>query len=123
VFPCLTLQAYYIKLFVDSVSRKELINFLFDFWRFAQMQEDKANNNLCNVREYDSSIIANRIKRECLKRDIVLKVMLSDLKMNINTISAMCNKGQMPAADRLARIADYIGVSVDYLLGRVDRPE
>lgn len=87
------------------------------------MQEDKANNNLCNVREYDSSTIANRIKRECLKRDIVLKVMLSDLKMNINTISAMCNKGQMPAADRLARIADYIGVSVDYLLGRVDRPE
>lgn len=67
------------------------------------MQEDKINNNLCNVREYDSSIIANRIKRECLKRDIILKVMLSDLKMNINTISAMCNKGQMPAADRLAK--------------------
>lgn len=87
------------------------------------MEENKINNNLCNVREYDSSIIANRIKRECLKRDIILKVMLSDLKMNINTISAMSNKGQMPAADRLAKIADYIGVSVDYLLGRSDSPE
>lgn len=87
------------------------------------MEENKINSNLCNVREYDSSIIANRIKRECLKRDIILKVMLSDLKMNINTISAMCNKRQMPAADRLAKIADYIGVSVDYLLGRSDSPE
>lgn len=29
-------------------------------------------------------------------------------------------KTSMPRADNLAKIADYLGVSVDYLLGRTD---
>jgi transcriptional regulator with XRE-family HTH domain len=33
------------------------------------------------------------------------------------------SKGYMPLADRLCYIADYLGVSVDYLLGRTDKPE
>ena len=30
------------------------------------------------------------------------------------------NKGQMPSAEKIISLADYLGVSVDYLLGRED---
>ena len=32
-------------------------------------------------------------------------------------------KAQAPSADKLESIADYLGCSVDYLLGRTDNPE
>ena len=47
--------------------------------------------------------------------------MLSDLNMGPNTMSNF--KTSMPKADTLARIADYLDCSVDYLLGRTDDPQ
>ena len=35
----------------------------------------------------------------------------------------MQSGGSIPKSDTLAKIADYLDVSVDYLLGRVDTPE
>ncbi|MCL2696469.1 MAG: helix-turn-helix domain-containing protein [Oscillospiraceae bacterium] len=32
-------------------------------------------------------------------------------------------KGQVPKIDTVAKIADYLGVSIDYLAGRTDNPE
>lgn len=47
--------------------------------------------------------------------------MLEDVGLGFNTMSNM--KNSMPKADNLAKIADYLDVSVDYLLGRTNSPE
>lgn len=71
---------------------------------------------------YNSLNLAERIKDTAKLRNIVLKEMLSELELGSNTMSNM-RHGRMLAADSLARIADYLDVSVDYLLGRTDKPE
>ena len=44
--------------------------------------------------------------------------MLKDINLGLNTMSNM--KNSMPKANNLAKIADYLNCSVDYLLGRTD---
>ncbi len=44
--------------------------------------------------------------------------MLSDCELSINTLASMQSGGHYPRVEALSRIADYLGVSVDYLLGR-----
>lgn len=70
---------------------------------------------------YNSTNIAEKIKLYAKKSGIQLKIMLSNLNLNKNTMSNMYN-GSMIKADSLAKIADYLGCSVDYLLGRTDDP-
>lgn len=70
---------------------------------------------------YDNQQIAERIKTRSKAQKITLKVMLGELDMGINLISHMA-KGHNIAATSLARIADYLDCSVDYLLGRTDDP-
>ena len=43
--------------------------------------------------------------------------------MNKNTLSNMQSGGFFPRAETIVRIADYLDCSVDYLLGRTDKPE
>ncbi|ARE59809.1 hypothetical protein ADH75_12855 [Flavonifractor plautii] len=71
---------------------------------------------------YKSLNIANSIKHRAKQRGIMLKTMLSDLSLGSNTMSNLRHY-RMIAADSLARIADYLDCSVDYLLGRTDNPE
>lgn len=71
---------------------------------------------------YDSQEIANRIKTQAKNKKIAIGSMLSDLTLGINLISHLA-KGQNITAINLARIADYLNCSVDYLLGRTDNPE
>ena len=71
---------------------------------------------------YKSLYIAENIKLYAKQKGVVLKDMLSDLSLGSNTMSNM-RHGRMIAADSLARIADYLDCSVDYLLGRTDNPE
>ncbi len=71
---------------------------------------------------YDSHNIAIKIKTIALERKIVIKTMLQELGLGSNTMSAMYH-GKVIASDSLARIADYLDCSVDYLLGRTDNPE
>lgn len=66
---------------------------------------------------YDSHDIATIIKATAKEKNIVIKQMLNDCKLGSNTMSAMYH-GKSIASDSLARIADYLDVSVDYLLGR-----
>lgn len=70
---------------------------------------------------YISLNLAENIKKIAKSKSIVLGTMLSDLELGINTISNL-RHGSMIAADSLARIADYLDCSVDYLLGRTDDP-
>lgn len=71
---------------------------------------------------YNPPDIAMRIKSTAKERGVLLKTMLEEVGLGSNTMSHM-RHGKMPAADTLARIADFLGCSVDYLLGRTDKPE
>lgn len=71
---------------------------------------------------YHSQEIAARIKSTAKSKGISLKVMLSECELGINTISQM-SKGNDMLSKNLAKIADYLGCSVDYLLCRTDNPE
>lgn len=71
---------------------------------------------------YNSLNLAESIKAKAKANNITLQTMLNDLELGSNTISNL-RHGRMIAADSLARIADYLDCSVDYLLGRTDNPE
>lgn len=71
---------------------------------------------------YESITVAEIIKKRAKSLGIQLKDMLLELHLNKNTLSNMYN-GSMLKGDSLARIADYLDCSVDYLLGRTDNPE
>lgn len=66
---------------------------------------------------YNSHNIATVIKQQAKSKNVVIKTMLQDLDLGSNTMSAMYH-GKTIASDSLARIADYLNCSVDYLLGR-----
>lgn len=68
-----------------------------------------------------SQEIATNIKTIARQKNIAIKVMLADLEINVNTISLL-SKGREISYISFAKIADYLGVSVDYLLGRTDNP-
>lgn len=70
---------------------------------------------------YDPTEVAETIKKISKKKNIVLKELLSDIGLNKNTLSNMY-KGSMLKGDSLAKIADYLDCSVDYLLGRTNIP-
>lgn len=65
---------------------------------------------------YNSLNIANTIKETAKNNGVAISKMCNDLSIGINTLSNM--KTSFPKSDTLARIADYLGCSVDYLLGR-----
>ncbi len=70
---------------------------------------------------YVSANIADRIRLIAKSKSISVKQLLEDVGLGFNTMSNM--KTSVPKADNLARIADYLNCSVDYLLGRTDDPE
>ena len=70
---------------------------------------------------YNSQDVAERIKELAQKRNVSVKQVLSDIGLGFNTMSNM--KTSMPKSDNLAKIADYLNCSVDYLVGRTDNPE
>lgn len=72
---------------------------------------------------YISSEIANRIKTLAKTQKIKLSEMLEVCELSKNTLSSMISGGSTPKSENLAKIADYLGCSVDYLLGRTDVPQ
>ena len=71
---------------------------------------------------YNSYDIAKRIKHIAKLRKIILQEMFETCGMGHSTLSHFTS-GTIPRADNLAKIADYLGCSVDYLLGRTDNSE
>jgi len=53
------------------------------------------------------------------EKEVSARQMLIDLGMGLETISKM-KKGQMPHTDKIYRIAEYLGVSTDYLFGQTE---
>ena len=70
---------------------------------------------------YDMQEIANRIELRINDCGYKKKTMLADLNLGINIISHLA-KGQVISSVNLAKIADYLDCSVDYLLGRTNNP-
>ena len=69
---------------------------------------------------YISQNTAERIKLIAKSKSIVIKDMLSACGLSKNAISTMLSRGSWLQANNLAKIADYLECSVDYLLGRTD---
>ena len=70
---------------------------------------------------YDSADVAARIKTLAKLKKITVKQLLADAGLSYNMITMM--RASMPKADNLAKLADYLDCSVDYLLGRTDDPQ
>lgn len=65
---------------------------------------------------YNSNDIANKIKETAKMNNVSVKKMLADTELGVNTLQNM--KTSIPKVDTLAKIADYLKVSIDFLLGR-----
>lgn len=68
---------------------------------------------------YNIQTVSERIKIDARQQGIKLKGMLESCGLNVNFISQMSDR---TGAFALAKIADYLNCSVDYLLGRTDNP-
>ena len=71
---------------------------------------------------YTAQITKDRIKYLCKTKKINMEMMLIDCALGVNAIRQI-NDTKGMASYSLARIADYLDCSVDYLLGRTDNPE
>lgn len=71
---------------------------------------------------YNSQEVANKIKQTAKSKNITIGKMLLDCELSKNTLSSMQSGGYLPRTETLAKIADYLDCSVDYLLGRTDNP-
>lgn len=72
---------------------------------------------------YEADKIAGRIKEYAKSKKTPIKKLLDECGLSKNTLSSMLSGGSTPKSENLARIADYLDCSVDYLLGRTDNPE
>lgn len=71
---------------------------------------------------YAAQLTIDRIQMLIREKGLVQKHVLEECGMNENTLKRMTdNKGM--SSFYLAKIADYLNCSVDYLLGRVDNKE
>ncbi len=71
----------------------------------------------------DNIQIAKKIKQLCKSKNITVKTLLDDCNIGRGFIYNLEKRQQIPLADKLELIADYLDVSVDYLLGRTDEPQ
>jgi len=62
-------------------------------------------------------LVAERIKLEAKRHGVSVKHLLEECELGVNTVGKLA-KGTDITSQNLAKIADYLDVSVDYLLGR-----
>ena len=72
---------------------------------------------MSNTNNYEPSIIAEKIKKECMRQSVTIKTMLKELNVNKDTIYKMSH-GTAAAYTTIARICDYLNISIDTLLDR-----
>lgn len=72
---------------------------------------------MSNMNSYEPSIIAEKIKKECMRQNITVKTMLQEISVNKDTIYHM-TRGTAISYITIARICDYLNISIDTLLDR-----
>lgn len=77
---------------------------------------------MSRLRKADKSMFSTFeiVKDLCEKQGISLNTLEEKLELGKNSLYGL--KRNQPSAERLQQIADYFGVSTDYLLGRTDNP-
>ena len=65
-------------------------------------------------------LFSNNIKYLIKEKNLSLRKLEKDIKINKSTLSRWINGITMPQADYLCILADYFNCTVDYLLGRTD---
>ena len=65
------------------------------------------------------NILYKRIKDLCIKHQITITKLESDLGFGNSSIKKW-EKVSSPSVDKIVKVAEYFGVSTDYLLGRSD---
>ncbi len=70
----------------------------------------------------NSQLITN-IKSICKTQNIPLSEMLEKCNLSKGFIYDVEKRNRTPSIDKIMAIAEYFGVSVDYLLGRTDNPK
>lgn len=71
---------------------------------------------------YNSQELVRNIKSLAKSKKVSTKQMLLDCDLNVNALNQMSDKKGISSFS-LAKIADYLDTSVDYLLGRIETPE
>jgi len=67
--------------------------------------------------------IAFHIKSLCIERNISINQLFRDCKIRKGLIYDLEKRDYTPSVKAVSDIADYFGVSIDYLVGRTDNPE
>ena len=77
---------------------------------------------MSRLRKADKSMFSTFeiVKDLCEKQGISLNTLEEKLELGKNSLYGL--KRNQPSAERLQQIADYFGVSTDYLLGRTNNP-
>ncbi|MCI8806164.1 MAG: helix-turn-helix transcriptional regulator [Clostridiales bacterium] len=70
---------------------------------------------------YIAQTTKDRIKKLCKENKVSMENMLFNCSLGVNAIRQI-NDTKGMASFSLAKIADYLDCSVDYLLGRTDNP-
>jgi transcriptional regulator with XRE-family HTH domain len=70
-----------------------------------------------------SNNIAMRIKELCKTKSVPISKLLTTCNIRKSFIYDLEKRDKSPSAEVLGTIADYLNCSVDYLLGRTDKPE
>lgn len=71
----------------------------------------------------DNAQTAQLIKNECKKKSVSVKEMLVECNVRKGFIYDLEKRSATPSGEVLEKIADYLDVSIDYLVGRTEIPE
>ncbi len=77
-------------------------------------------NKNCEDLDELQQIIADRIKDYIVEKGITISVFAKGCKLALPTLSRYISCKRTMQLDALCKIANYMGVSADYLLGRED---
>lgn len=69
-----------------------------------------------------NSLFSSRLRDLLNKINISMQALSVEIGVSRQAISQYCDGSTVPNADKLLKIADYFGVSLDYLVGRTDTP-
>lgn len=71
---------------------------------------------------YSAQTLVDNIKSQAKTKSILIRDLLAECDLNVNALNQISDKKGLSSFS-LAIIADRLGVSTDYLLGRTDKPE
>lgn len=70
----------------------------------------------------DNIQFAQRIKDRCKEKGYTIKEMLEYCEISRNYMYDL-KVNRVPLIESVEKIADYLGCSIDYLIGRTDNPD